>query len=646
MIEQSLFRKKRIVVSAISASILLIVALVALWFNAPAPVKAESNFQNAFLAAYPGAHDTALDSCELCHTSGAELNSYGRDFASHGHSARGIELLDSDLDGYTNAREVAAGAFPGNTNSFPLGQARDAQSQPQGITLPLDGVYKLIGWNDLGMHCMGPNYSNISILPPYNTVWAQLILQGETPQIVTQGVTIEYRIENNTYSAGKTNFWQYDKALFGVDLPLNVGLAGKGLSGTMDLAGDHFVAAGIPLTAFYDGATPVPQNWAPYQIGHLIAKETATGKILAETRPVVPVSEEMNCIVCHGDGKIENIATGNVETNILTIHDMEEGTHLMDKRPVLCQTCHGDNALGMPGNPELPNLSRAIHNRHKVEGGYAQRNPSDPQNLGPSSPNEGTNNCYLCHPGVKTQCLRDVMWKKGLTCSDCHGTTADVGAENRRPWIDLPRCGNCHAAQYAENPNTLYRNSTGHGGLYCEACHGSPHAILPSTQPNDNIQNIALQGFAGTLRDCTVCHGSVPAGAGPHGLTAKPTPTATTTPTPTRTVTASPPPQCGKAPSTPALLVPLNGARVGDRHVTLDWASTKCARRYKLVLRDITDGSIVAQKNKWKQTSFQTEELEPGHKYSWNVTACNAIGCSSPSPTWTFRVKRSAALSE
>ncbi len=25
--------------------------------------------------------------------------------------------------------------------------------------------------------------------------------------------------------------------------------------------------------------------------------------------------------------------------------------------------------------------------------------------------------------------------------------------------------------QYAQN-NALYRHSTGHGGLYCEACHG------------------------------------------------------------------------------------------------------------------------------------------------------------------------------
>jgi hypothetical protein len=47
--------------------------------------------------------------------------------------------------------------------------------------------------------------------------------------------------------------------------------------------------------------------------------------------------------------------------------------------------------------------------------------------------------------------------------------------------------------------------------------HGSPHAILPSENERDNVQNIALQGYAGTLRECVVCHGYIPNGPGPHG---------------------------------------------------------------------------------------------------------------------------------
>jgi hypothetical protein len=264
-------------------------------------------------------------------------------------------------------------------------------------------------------------------------------------------------------------------------------------------------------------------------LAHLVARDSNTGVVLAETTTVAPVSTEMRCDTCHADGMQEDIATGNIETNILTLHDLEENTNLMGSRPVLCATCHGSNALGMPGNLDLPNLSRAMHNRHAPGAGAANAsifasftsarlNQAGKDSAPAIAPSEGTDNCYLCHPGQQTQCLRDVMYSKGVTCINCHGGTAAVAAPNRRPWIDLPRCGACHASQFAENPGKRYRDSVGHGGLYCESCHGSPHAILPTIQYNDNIQNIALQGHPGTLDTCTVCHTQVPPGAGPHGI--------------------------------------------------------------------------------------------------------------------------------
>ncbi len=56
--------------------------------------------------------------------------------------------------------------------------------------------------------------------------------------------------------------------------------------------------------------------------------------------------------------------------------------------------------------------------------------------------------------------------------------------------------------------------------MFCSACHGSPHAIFPSREARDNANNVDLQGHAGTLTDCAVCHGTLPSGTGPHGLTA------------------------------------------------------------------------------------------------------------------------------
>lgn len=366
------------------------------------------------------------------------------------------------------------------------------------------GPYKVISWNDLGMHCMNESFANLAVLPPYNTLWAQVIRQGPQPQIVTSNVTVQYNIIDNTYSAGKTNFFQYAAKLFPGSpsaTQVDVGLKGARLAGSMEPTSDHFVIEGIPLTPYRDSAPqPGPANWYPYQQAHIVAKDSTTGQVLAETTTVAPVSTEMRCDTCHADGKDPGGSTGNVETNILTLHDREEGTNLMNARPVLCANCHGSNALGAPGNPNLPNLSRAMHGKHAEE----------------------TSDCYLCHPGQKTQCLRDTMYQKGVTCINCHGSMSQIASSNRQPWIDVPRCGNCHPAQFAENPGKRYRDSVGHGGLYCEACHGSPHAILPTIQPNDNIQNIALQGHAGTLDDCRVCHGTLPSGAGPHGIVSQP----------------------------------------------------------------------------------------------------------------------------
>lgn len=64
----------------------------------------------------------------------------------------------------------------------------------------------------------------------------------------------------------------------------------------------------------------------------------------------------------------------------------------------------------------------------------------------------------------------------------------------------------------------MFKESRGHGKLYCSTCHGSPHAILPSREPNDNAQSIRLQGVAGPMRDCRVCHALVIPVMGPHGI--------------------------------------------------------------------------------------------------------------------------------
>ncbi len=135
----------------------------------------------------------------------------------------------------------------------------------------------------------------------------------------------------------------------------------------------------------------------------------------------------MNCVNCHHDGGVGGISTGDYRTNILTLHDDEENTNLMGSRPVLCASCHASPALGTPLQPGIPYFSHAMHNKHapedRITAAQAITWLRGTGTLGkmPVNPNDGTNDCYQCHPGVQTACLRDVMSQGGMWCTDCHG---------------------------------------------------------------------------------------------------------------------------------------------------------------------------------------------------------------------------------
>lgn len=363
---------------------------------------------------------------------------------------------------------------------------------PEKTTKPSTVNYIVIAWNDLGMHCANLDFANMCILPPYNNQHAHVIAVGDAltpPEVMSsaEGVYCTYEIPGNTYSVGKTNFWDYSLHLFGVTLPPNIGLTGVGLTGTMLDTLNYHIVTGIPITAYPDNAPTIPD---PYQLT-LIKAYNSSNQVIATTQSVIPVSHEINCVSsgCHPN-----------EMDILNEHESVPGFNIANK-PILCADCHADNALGMPGTPGTPPFSQVIHQRHASK----------------------TNDCYKCHPGPNTQCFRDIMHTDGLTCQTCHGSVSNVGntiEAGREPWLQEPSCGatQCHGSNYAEEPGMLFRQSKGHGGLYCSTCHGSPHAILPSENDRDNVQNIALQGYAGTLKECVVCHGYTPSAPGPHGF--------------------------------------------------------------------------------------------------------------------------------
>lgn len=357
--------------------------------------------------------------------------------------------------------------------------------------------FTVLAFNDLGMHCMNQDCSELLILPPYNNLHAQVIDRTHgSPEIVTSGITVQYTLPNNTRATDKTNFWTYANALLGVNLAPNVGLAGNGLSGFMTRTpgGNDYSAIGIPVTPVDDSGR---EN--PYPLATVIVRRN--GAFMGATQAVVPVSWEIGCNICHNTPGI------STATDILRDHDRLHGTTLEQSKPVLCAGCHADNALGAPGQPGISNFSSAMHTAHAPRMAQAGLQ----------------NECYACHPGVRTNCQRDIHKTLGMNCNSCHTSMLAVGDPARRPWIDEPTCAGCHQAQHPtwefEEPGKNFKNSRGHRGIMCAGCHGSPHAVTTATTAIDNVQANYAQGHAGTINTCTVCHSQTPSDPFPHRLT-------------------------------------------------------------------------------------------------------------------------------
>ncbi len=442
-------------------------------------------------------------------------------------------------------------------------------------------TYKVIAWNDLGMHCMDADYSVFSILPPFNNLKAQVI-NATTGDLVTSGVNVTFEAvadatgSINSISSTKTNFWQYAQPLFGASLPADAGLAGYSTASytpqtmTLDSVDSKFYADGIPITPYDD---TFAKN--PYPMVKVVARNTS-GTLLAETHVVLPVSDEMTCKACHGSNTSAAAKpTGgwvndpnpekDYRRNILKLHDEKQLSQSVYKSalrtkgynrsgllptadagtPVLCAGCHLSNALPGSGLPKIRALTADMHKKHSLV--------KDPVSGLPLDSINNRSACYQCHPGSETKCLRGAMGNVvdtsgnfTINCQSCHSTMSNVGSTKRTGWLQQPNCQACHHdgkretsavsstgilkvwldQRFATNPNvpstgfSLYRFSKGHGNVQCEACHGSTHAEYPSSHDNDNVQSISLQGYAGTLHECTNCHTSVPLtkDGGPHGM--------------------------------------------------------------------------------------------------------------------------------
>jgi len=345
-----------------------------------------------------------------------------------------------------------------------------------------------------------------------------------------------------------------------------------------------FTAFGVPITPLDDSAiyNPYPLlRFGVYRKGtdRLLAWTDAVVPVSSEVDcKLCHLGNEIGTMRPGVTWSLSPDPEVEAKENVLILHDVDHGTNLMASKPVLCAGCHYSPALDLAGTgPTGDQIGKSLMSvaMHEYHGNLVDGSGF------PVFPPQGTveQTCFQCHPGFQTQCQRGAMKNGGMQCLDCHGDMLSVGGtypllsggsidgtndgQARRPWVDLPRCQSCHTGdalqhlsgpgvtlaadgirlrkayrnndlsaspllavndRFAEEPNTLYRFSRGHGGVSCEACHGATHAVWPNEDRRaaDNATSFELQGHEGMLMECTTCHqpGTLWSKTmdGPHGM--------------------------------------------------------------------------------------------------------------------------------
>ena len=363
----------------------------------------------------------------------------------------------------------------------------------------LSGEYILFAWSDRGMNELSGNRWFIpdpAISPSISSI---LIKKGDTPERTSSNISITYRSCNPDPS----------------------------ISGEMVFSESNgrFTASGIKVQPWKK------ESFNPYPLFQIEAKDKTTGKVLARTGLVIPVTDETGCGRCHGNGEPSG-RTGLSESAamaILSVHDRANRTDLLARaaegRQVMCTECHREKGSAM-------NLSASIHAWH------ASYMPED------------ASSCTTCHPAggdSSTGYFRGFHSTAGLTCVECHGNMRQHSLSlvagdkirsirlnerylHKEGEVVVPRksgestdCLACHkdykapdsvdaSGSRASGDNSWKKREDG-AGLPCIMCHGSAHALYPCSGDEAALHNLQPLKYTGKPYpvgsdfNCAVCHG-------------------------------------------------------------------------------------------------------------------------------------------
>lgn len=269
------------------------------------------------------------------------------------------------------------------------------------------------------------------------------------------------------------------------------GTAGPGMPGTDQtnhitmsraMHGHHGTLPADPSQPF----DPVSNNLFPDMPGPVGRSPLAANAVLGET-----------CYQCH-PGKRTQCLRG-----------------AMAAGGVVCQDCHG----------------QARHVGEDFSGDWANNAFPAGVNLNKRVPWASEPGCQSCHTGDALNPNHPAgvpVAEDGIRLLQAYTLEPGRDAAGNADGTEVATPIVSASSRFAEN-ESLYRISKGHGGLMCEGCHGSTHAIFPNPNPNanDNLAAGQLQGHAGTIMECDTCHDprAFEAGGalaetldGPHGM--------------------------------------------------------------------------------------------------------------------------------
>ena len=176
---------------------------------------------------------------------------------------------------------------------------------------------------------------------------------------------------------------------------------------------------------------------------------------------------------------------------------------------VVCQDCHGDmEQVGNDFSITAASSEQPFPGNFVLDGSLRVPWASEPA-------------CQSCHTGDavnKNHPVNAIVADDGIRLLQAY-LTDNINVPGVAEPVKVANVIKSPTSTFAENQalnsngqtvDVLYRLSTGHGGVMCEGCHNSTHAIWPNAMQNanDNVASDQLQGHHGTLIECTTCHGN------------------------------------------------------------------------------------------------------------------------------------------